>query len=376
MQKILIIISTYEKSGPINIILNILHEIDRNKFSPIVLSLSDESKTKLSAYKEFRDLNIDVHSLKLTRFGGFLFGKSHISKFCREMKIDTIHLVGFRADLIVRGNVFSKYNIISSIFSNIFDDYTMLYGKRKGLIMAYLHMYTLKNKTLVACSEFVKTELNKKTNRNFNVIPNAVSKNKFTIPTDEIKQNIRQQLKIPENKKIFIFVGVLIKRKDPLTAIKGFINSQMEKDGYLIILGDGPLMPECKRIAEGNDNILFMGNTSETLYYLQGADYYISTSHSEGLPTSVVEALGCGLPTILSDIAPHNEILNLIKVSKYLFPVGDFMRLSSQIDEIIIKDYKTLSKNYREAVELTLNSEIMSSQYQSLYSNSNTKLNT
>ena len=282
MKNLLYIVSTFQKSGPINIIINILKDIDRNEYRPLILSLADESENKISAKNEFKELNIDVHSLRLTRFEGFLFGRSKIFKFCREMNIDTIHLVGFRADLIVQGNKFINYNIISSIFSNIFDDYTMLYGRFKGLVMAYMHIHSLKGKKIVACSEFVKTELNKRTNLNFVVILNGVSKNKFTIPNDIMKLNIRRQLKIDDSKKVFIFVGVLIKRKDPLTTIKGFINSRTGKEGYLIILGDGPLLAECKLFAKGYDSIRFMGNTSETLSYLHAANYYISSSHSEG----------------------------------------------------------------------------------------------
>lgn len=41
---------------------------------------------------------------------------------------------------------------------------------------------------------------------------------------------------------------------------------------------------------------------------LTKADAYISASLSEGLPGSVIEAMSCGLPLILSDIAEHREV--------------------------------------------------------------------
>lgn len=368
MTHLLYIISTFQKTGPINILINVIKELNREKFNPIVLSLSNEKTNSISAKSEIEDLDVNVYTIGLSRIDGFLSGKNRILSFCKQQNIDVIHLIGFRADFIVQGKSFRKYKIISSIFSNIFDDYTMLYGKYKGLIMAHLHVNSLKGKKIVACSEFVKRELNERTNLNFKVIHNGVPRNKFSIPDANTKLIVRNKLHLAPDKKVFIFVGFLIKRKDPITAIKGFINSKMGQEGCLLVLGDGPLMNDCKKAAEGYNSVVFMGNTSETLSYLQAADYYIASSLSEGLPTSVVEALACGLPLILSDIAPHMEILDIIQESKYSFSVEDFMKLSILIDEIITEDYKTLSINSRKAVDVSLNSEIMSIQYQSLYS--------
>lgn len=370
MKNVLYILSTIQKSGPVNIIINILKEIDRNEYKPIILSLTDENENEFSANNEFKELNIDIHSLKLTRFKGFIFGRSKIYKFCREMKIDTIHLVGFRADLFVSSRKFKDYKIVSSIFSNIFEDYAMHYGKYKGFLMAHLHIKSLKGKEIVACSEFVKNELNKRTDLNFHIIHNGVPKYKFMPPNTDAKISIRNKLNIPTEKKVFIFIGILIKRKDPISAIKGFLNSSISKDGMLLVLGDGPLMEKCKIASKGSKSIIFLGNTKDTISFLQASDYYISTSLSEGLPTSVIEALGCGLPLILSNIAPHMEILNFLKESNYCFPTKDIEMLSQLINKIIKEDYKSLSNKSREVVELKLNSEIMSSLYQSIYSTS------
>ena len=79
MKNVLYIVSTLQRSGPINIVYNIIEEIDRTKFAPILLCLSPESKNKISALNEFRDLNVEIHSLELTRLKGFLLGRAKIS---------------------------------------------------------------------------------------------------------------------------------------------------------------------------------------------------------------------------------------------------------------------------------------------------------
>ena len=58
------------------------------------------------------------------------------------------------------------------------------------------------------------------------------------------------------------------------------------------------------------DRITFTGliPRNEVFEKLKGSDFYISPSTLEGLPVSVLEAMYCGLPCILSDIPQHREV--------------------------------------------------------------------
>ena len=58
------------------------------------------------------------------------------------------------------------------------------------------------------------------------------------------------------------------------------------------------------------DRITFTGLIPRNYVFkeLQSADYYISSSTLEGLPVSVLEAMYCGLPCVLSDIPQHREV--------------------------------------------------------------------
>ena len=52
----------------------------------------------------------------------------------------------------------------------------------------------------------------------------------------------------------------------------------------------------------------FHGFSPDVVSWLQAADLFVSASRSEGMPLAVLEALSCGCPALLSDIAPHCEI--------------------------------------------------------------------
>lgn len=54
--------------------------------------------------------------------------------------------------------------------------------------------------------------------------------------------------------------------------------------------------------------------------YYKSADIFLSASRTEGMPYAVLEAAFCGLPLVLSDIAPH---VQLCLPQAELFAVGD-----------------------------------------------------
>jgi glycosyltransferase involved in cell wall biosynthesis len=51
------------------------------------------------------------------------------------------------------------------------------------------------------------------------------------------------------------------------------------------------------------------GPTRDVRPYLWAADAFVFPSQREGMPNAVLEALATGLPLVLSDIAPHRELL-------------------------------------------------------------------
>ncbi len=367
MISVLYVVSTLKRTGPNNVLFNLISELDRSILEAKILTLSPEENNFPSLWDDFVALGVGVYSLNLTRLNGFIGGRSSLKKFVFEQNIEIIHMYGFRGDLLVRKKDFKNLKIVSTINSNIYDDYTMLYGKIKGSIMAYLHIKSLRGKISIGCSSFVAEQLFKRYNTKLGVIRNGIPKQLYRIASLNEKIEIRTQTDLPLAKKIFIFVGYLIDRKDPLTVIRGFIDSQSNNESFLLMIGDGPLMESCKYLVRDRVDIKFLGNQPETLKFLKASDFYISAAHSEGLPTSVMEAMGCGLPVILSEIDPHEELLSKIDNWEYTFPVGDYGLLSNKIVKIVDEDYKALALQFRSVIENDINSSVMANEYQKIY---------
>ena len=147
--------------------------------------------------------------------------------------------------------------------------------------------------------------------------------------------------------------------------IKAFGDAQNSKKKHLCVLGDGPLLDATKRSAAQYGNISFKGKVDNVDDYLMAADCFISTSLSEGLPNSVIEALSWGLPTILSDIPAHREIHQIEKRSGDLFSLDNPHALTELIESFEISG--TTAHFARSIVVNHLNADAMAGHYQTLY---------
>jgi glycosyltransferase involved in cell wall biosynthesis len=109
-------------------------------------------------------------------------------------------------------------------------------------------------------------------------------------------------------------VGRLEQVKDPIAALNAFSRSVGEDAGSrAVFVGAGELSATVSERAEElglQDRVVLPGliPRDEVFVLCADADVFVSTSHGEGLPVAVLEAMAAGCPVILSDIPPHREL--------------------------------------------------------------------
>jgi len=103
----------------------------------------------------------------------------------------------------------------------------------------------------------------------------------------------------------------------------------------LVMLGNGSLAPRLRQIFKNSgveDKVIFPGQVSQSELprFYRNADLYLSASHSDGTSISLLEAMACGKPVIVSDIPGNREWVKQGE-NGWLFSDGDADHLEQAI---------------------------------------------
>ena len=336
--------------------------LDRAIFMPRIITLSEEPID--SRAEEFRKLHIPIYCLGISRLQSLLVGFSKLRKFLKENPVDIIQSQGVRSDLL---NALLRHPRprIATQRNDPFADYPMLYGRLIGYMMAHAHISILRQlPKVVTCSYSIEAAI--RSHRvTCSTIQNGVDNTTVHAVSPSEKKEIRASLKLPTAGILFLWAAPFIARKNPLTLIKAFNSLQNHEKRHLCLLGDGPILEPATDLACQRPNISFKGNVDNVGEYMKAADCFVSTSLSEGLPNSVIEALSWGLPTILSDIPAHREIHKTDQRVGSLFPLNNLQVLIDLLTNF--RHDNSIATISRALVLDHFNADTTAHQYQSLY---------
>lgn len=130
-------------------------------------------------------------------------------------------------------------------------------------------------------------------------LPNGIDASKFR---KEDKAKCREELNLPQDDVIGIFVGHFIERKGPKRVEEATAGIPQLK---MIYIGAGEDVPK-------GENVLFCGRVQHELVgkYLSAADFFVLPTLAEGCCNAIVEAMACGLPVISSVGEFNDDILD------------------------------------------------------------------
>ena len=140
----------------------------------------------------------------------------------------------------------------------------------------------------------------------------------FFAPHPELKAQatqIRQDLGIPSDHKVGVFVGRVVADKGINELIRAFEALQEQhQDFHLLLVGPyeqelDPLDAFVLDQINNHPRIYTVGFQTNIRPYFLAGDFLVFPSYREGFPNAVIQAASLGLPVIASDINGCNEIV-------------------------------------------------------------------
>ncbi|MBA3534337.1 MAG: glycosyltransferase, partial [Ardenticatenales bacterium] len=264
--------------------------------TPIIISLRHDSDTPVIA-AELRSLGAEV----LVFAGSGLMDPLRIwklARFLRHEKVDILHTHLTYANIIgaIAGRL-AGVAVVSTIHNT--QDDQPYYHPVRAQMEAWLLRHSVQRVIAVGhiVAEANKARLGKKA---MDIIPNAVDL-PTPIPAEE-RQALRTELIGDPMRPLILSVGRLSPQKAHSDLLIAFADlRESNSNATLVIAGDGPLRAELEAQIktlglEGHAWLLGMRNDVPRL--LAASDIFATSSHWEGLPIAVLEALAAGLPVV------------------------------------------------------------------------------
>jgi len=167
------------------------------------------------------------------------------------------------------------------------------------------------------------------------LVPNGVDMELFR-PMN--RDAARDALGLPRGVPLVLVVGHLIERKDPLFALRVF-EAGAPPEAICVFVGRGPLRAALQARARGNglgSRVRLAGEVEPggLARWYAAADALLLTSHREGRPNVVIEALASGRPVLATDVGGTGELLEAWS-EPMLAADHDVARMGAMLGELL-----------------------------------------
>lgn len=218
-----------------------------------------------------------------------------------------------------------------------------------------------------------------------NVIPVALSEmiresiteeygmKKQTIPVifngiDLRKCRVKKKYEINKKFKI-VHVGRFSEQKNHQGLIRAYMSFYNKyPNSELWLIGDGVKKMEIEQYVRDNsieDNVKFLGVQKEVYKYLHEADIFTLPSNYEGVPLSLIEAMGTGLPIVVTAVG---GVPDMVDENCAIVTEVDNQELANAYEEYYLNE-ELRRKHGRNALQKSreFSAKVMAKKYEMIY---------
>ena len=175
------------------------------------------------------------------------------------------------------------------------------------------------------------------------LIPNSVDTKRFIPVESAEKITLRKTLNLPQHAVIAIYTGRLVSYKGLPLLLKVWNDIRRTHENILLILaGTGGLdihnceneLREYVKVNGLEKHVLFTGALQNVPEYLQASDFFAFPTENDAFPSSIVEAMACGLPVVSTPVGAIKTIITNEKTGLLIQP-GNARQLYQALDVIL-----------------------------------------
>ena len=361
MKRILFVIPTLGGGGAERVLTNIINHLDRNKYRIELLLVLRYSHVFL------KNIGKDVLITQLN-----LSTRIRFSAFKTLSAIKRID-----PDIVFMG--FGELNAIVSPFIPFFRKYkwvaretSTVSQKTKSWIPRTIYKKFYSNFDLIIAQSI---DMKKDLETNFGIDFNKIKIINNPINTREIDNKLNEKVDKKLPKSVFNIVAC-----GRLTTVKGFdhlirsVQYLNKNDYHLTIFGSGNLNDKNNQeqylryiINELglSNNVTFEGFQENIHNFFAEADLFILSSHHEGFPNALIEALYCGLPALTNNFGVMREIIN--KDNGIIHSVTDHKGFADCIKRFMNNEIAFESKKIKKNIIRKYSIKLILSQYEKVF---------
>lgn len=362
MMKVIYLVPSLIKSGPINVVYNIVKNLDRKRFTPIVVALSEYPVKERNNQKWFEALGIEVKAHTYSKWQLQLHTRAIAARLQQELDGPEVifHAHGYYPTLLL--SKMRGIRSMTTMHNRCDEDFRMKKGRLMGIYMSRCYRSALRKlDRCVAICHSMECYYAKDVSSLTTVCNGVQTAQGYYV---DLRRETREKYGIAENVKIYMYPAGFSQRKnqqEAVTELKLF----HEKGGIVWFAGQGETENACREMAGNDPTFRFLGYQMDMEPFWAAADFMLSPSLSEGMPLAVLDALVRGIPCILSDIPAHRELLESIPGSGLCFPVHESGALRKAVSRAMVMEWDRAAIR-RKAVALYSN-EAMCRGYEAVY---------
>lgn len=356
--KILMIVPWMVTGGGDRFNLDLVKNINKDKFEIIIISTlpsDNEWRQQFEQYSTVYDLTSFLDRKYWLSFINYIIKKNNIN-----LIFNTCSQFGYNV-LPYLKEQYPQVPIVDYVHMEEW------YWRNGGYSRDSAAFASVIDKTLVCNknSEKILVEHFGKNESEVQTVYIGVDENKYN-PELYSRKEILNKLQInAENKYIFAFICRIAGQKRPYLLLEIIKKLKAQRDDFIVVIvGDGPMLKEMKDRANQlnlKNNIVFLGNCTNTQEIYAISDITLNCSIKEGIALTSYESLAMGVPVVSSDVGGQKELIDnhvgrVVKcyqketeINQYNYKEEEVNQYVEAIQELL-KDLNKYKQNCREKI--------------------------